>query len=207
MRRSTPLSYAVRYGHEGIVKILLGRGDINSDFSDKYNRTPLSLAAEYGHEGIVKILLERGDVNSDSLDNDGRTPLEHAQKSSKLGVVKLLSEPKPLSHKTPPTRGMNPKIPGSALSAQVEASDLLPQQDCIIPTIRRDIIEVIPLSPSDESPLNQHGVDSSAPILTSAATFDTTPVSTILNPSRPPKRDRVTPPPFPPAKRPRLPPS
>ena len=57
------------------MKILLERGDVNSDSSDKGGRTPLSYAAGSGHEAIVKILLERGDINPDSSDKFGRTPL------------------------------------------------------------------------------------------------------------------------------------
>ena len=53
---------------EGIVKLLLERGDINPDSADDDGRTPLSFAAEYGHEAAVKLLLERGDVDPNSMD-------------------------------------------------------------------------------------------------------------------------------------------
>jgi len=55
----TPLSWAARNGHEGIVKLLLGRGDVNPNSSSKSGRTPLSWATKTGHEGIVKLPLER----------------------------------------------------------------------------------------------------------------------------------------------------
>ena len=71
----TPLSWASGEGHENIVKLLLGREDVNPDIPDtKYGQTPLSWAAEYGREGVVELLLEREDVNPDSPSKFGRTP-------------------------------------------------------------------------------------------------------------------------------------
>ena len=46
-----------------MVKLLLGRKDVNPDSSTILGRTPLSLVAENGYEGIAKLLLEREDVN------------------------------------------------------------------------------------------------------------------------------------------------
>jgi ankyrin repeat protein len=74
------------------VKLLLERGDVDPDLTDKAGRTPLSYAAEFGREGVVKLLLEHGDVNTDLSDNDGRTPLSYAAESESEGVVKLLLE-------------------------------------------------------------------------------------------------------------------
>jgi len=51
-RGRTPLSRAAGSGHEGIVKLLLGRGDVNPDTPDAwYGQPPLSWTAENGHEG------------------------------------------------------------------------------------------------------------------------------------------------------------
>ncbi|PUU81837.1 ankyrin repeat-containing domain protein [Tuber borchii] len=72
--------------------MLLERGDVNSDSSDKFGWTPLSYAAGYGHEGIVKMLLERRDVNSDSSDRFGLTPLSYAARDGYEGIVKILLE-------------------------------------------------------------------------------------------------------------------
>ena len=47
----------------GVVKLLLGRRDINPDFLDNDGRTPLSCAARLGHNEVVKLLLESGDIN------------------------------------------------------------------------------------------------------------------------------------------------
>ena len=42
---NTPLAWAAENGHEGVVKVLLGRGDIDPDKPDEDDRTPLPLAA------------------------------------------------------------------------------------------------------------------------------------------------------------------
>ena len=41
----TPLSFAAGSGHEGVVKLLLERGDVTPNLSDGDGRTPLSHAA------------------------------------------------------------------------------------------------------------------------------------------------------------------
>ena len=89
----TPLSWAAEEGHEGIVKLLLERKDVNPNIPDTWRgQTPLSHAAANGHEGTVKLLLGRKDVNPDIPDTwDGRTPLSKAAGNSHEGVVKLLS--------------------------------------------------------------------------------------------------------------------
>ena len=61
----------------GVVKMLLGRGDVNLTNG---GQTPLSWAAEYGHAGMVNILLGREDVNPGKPDKLGRTPFWHASK-------------------------------------------------------------------------------------------------------------------------------
>ena len=61
-----PLSYAAANGHEGVVKLLLGKDGIEADLKinivnyDKTARIPLSVAAQNGHVAIVKLLLENG---------------------------------------------------------------------------------------------------------------------------------------------------
>jgi len=88
----TPLSWAAENGHEGIVKLLLRRKDINPDTADTvYGRMPLLWAAKNGHEGIVRLLLERKDVNPDIPDTKlVRTPLSWAARNGHKGIVKLL---------------------------------------------------------------------------------------------------------------------
>ena len=88
----TPLLWATRNGHEGIVKLLLERKDVTPDTPDtRYGRTPLSWAAGNGQEGIVKLLLERKDVTPDTPDTrDGLTPLILAAKNRHASIVELL---------------------------------------------------------------------------------------------------------------------
>jgi len=71
----TPLSWAAKSKHEGVVKLLLEQKDINPDRPDNDGRTPLWLAAENGCEGVVKLLLEREDVSPSRPVNYGQTLL------------------------------------------------------------------------------------------------------------------------------------
>jgi len=89
---NTPLMWAAWSGHEGVVKILLGQGDVKPDNSGRDMHTPLSSAAENGHEGVVRILLGRDDVNPDKPGFLGQTPLCYAAESGHEGVVKILLE-------------------------------------------------------------------------------------------------------------------
>ena len=78
--------------HEEVVRILLGRSDVNPDRADKRGRTPLSWAAEYGYEESVRMLLERDDVNPHSVDKSGRTPLSWAAENGHEEIVRMLSQ-------------------------------------------------------------------------------------------------------------------
>jgi len=71
----TPLWWAVREGHEAVVKLLQERDDIAADSKDEYGWTPLWWAARGGYEAVVKLLLERDNVAADPKDEYGRTPL------------------------------------------------------------------------------------------------------------------------------------
>ena len=78
-------------GHEGVVKILLGREEVGPDEPDSDGRTPLSPAAKSGHEGVVKTLLGREEANPDEPDNYCKTPLSFAaDESGHEGAVKTL---------------------------------------------------------------------------------------------------------------------
>src|SRR5437868_5009244 len=76
----TPLSWAARNGHEGVVRSMLERSDVYPDTADTLlGQTPLSLAAGYGHAGVMRMLLERNDVNPNTVDTKhGQTPLSWA---------------------------------------------------------------------------------------------------------------------------------
>ena len=106
----TPLAWAARNGHEGVVKILLGQEEVNPDKPDNHGRTPLSRAAEGGHEGVVKILLRREEVNPDKPDNEGRTPLSLAAEYGHEGVVKILLGREEVSPDNPDNDGTAPLL-------------------------------------------------------------------------------------------------
>jgi len=52
-----PLGWAAGNGREGVVRLLIGRDDIDPDKAGEDDQTPLLRAARGGHEGVVKILL------------------------------------------------------------------------------------------------------------------------------------------------------
>ena len=92
----TALTWAAARGHEEVVKMFLGREDVNPDQADtEYGRTPLSWAAANGNEGVVKMVLKRKDVNRNQADTKwGSTPLSWAATNGHEGVVKILLEQK-----------------------------------------------------------------------------------------------------------------
>jgi len=105
---NTPLIWAARNGHEGVVKILLERDNVNPDKPNNDSQTPLCQAAYNGHEGVVKMLLERGDVNPNKPNNHGRTPLWWAARNGHEGVVKILLERDDVNPDKPDNHGWTP---------------------------------------------------------------------------------------------------
>ena len=85
-----PLTRAAQNGHEAVVEILLGQGEVNPDKPDNGGQTPLWFAAKNGHGRVVKILLEREEVNPDKLGEFGQTPLSLAARNGYEWVVKIL---------------------------------------------------------------------------------------------------------------------
>jgi hypothetical protein len=86
----TPLLWAVKGGHEKMVKLLLTQDDIEVNSKDKYNRAPLLWAAEGGHEKMVKLLLTQDDIEVNSKDKYNQAPLFWAAKNGHENIVKLL---------------------------------------------------------------------------------------------------------------------
>ena len=70
-----PLAWAAKNGHEGVVKILLGRDDIDPNKPGDDGQTPLLWAARNGHQGVVRVLLKRDDVDPNKLDRHSQTPI------------------------------------------------------------------------------------------------------------------------------------
>jgi len=90
---NTALAWASGGGHEGVVKILLERNDVNPNTADtEYGLTPLSLAAKGGHVGVVRMLLERNDVNPEKAEKGTQAPLSWAAQNGHEGVVRMLLE-------------------------------------------------------------------------------------------------------------------
>ena len=103
-----PLAWAAQNGHEGVVEILLGQGEVNPDKPDHDGRTPLSHAAGNGHEGVVKVLLGRGGVSPDKPDKWGQTPLSHVAQHGHEEVVKILLGWKEVNPDQPDSDGRTP---------------------------------------------------------------------------------------------------
>jgi len=87
---STPLVWAASNGHEGVVKILLRRDDINPGKATLYHETPFWWAANNKHERVAKILLGRDDTDPDKPNADGESPLWSAAQYGNEGLVKIL---------------------------------------------------------------------------------------------------------------------
>ena len=108
---NTALAWASTRGHEGVVRVLLERTDVNSGTSGtKYGSMPLLWAAENGHEGVVRILLERSDVNPNKVNRRGQTPLSLAAQNGHDGVVRTLLQRNDVNPDKPDRGGMTPLL-------------------------------------------------------------------------------------------------
>lgn len=86
----TPLTWAVKHGHEALIKLFLENG-AQIDGKHRDGRTPLIYAVRHGKEVVVKLLLENG-AQIEGKDRDGWTPLIYAVHNGYEMVVKLLLE-------------------------------------------------------------------------------------------------------------------
>ena len=100
-----PLSWAVKNGHEEVVKWLSEREDINPNtVGTEYDQTPLLWVAEGGYDRAVEPLLERDDVNPDISDLSGETAPELTVSRGHTRVVELLSPTGPSDFLPGPSR-------------------------------------------------------------------------------------------------------
>ena len=87
----SPLTVAAFHAHEGVVKLLLTRNDIDPNTRSHGGQTALSIAASGGHEEVVKLLLAWGPIDLNSTDSlHRRSALGHAACKGHKGVVELL---------------------------------------------------------------------------------------------------------------------
>ncbi|RPA91169.1 ankyrin [Choiromyces venosus 120613-1] len=107
---SSAFIWAARRGHEGALKVLLTREDVNPNTPDtKLGRRPLSWAARNGHDDVVKLLLTREDVNPNTPDTKyGWTPLCWAARNGSDGVVKIFLEREDVRIDTPDSENETP---------------------------------------------------------------------------------------------------
>ena len=127
----TALIWAAVKGHDGVVRILLERGDINPDQADtEYGRMPLSWAAANGHEGVVRILLEREDVNPNQVDTEyGQTPLSWAAENGHEGVVRILLKWEDINPDQADNYGQTPFMWAAVMGHESVVKVLLERED------------------------------------------------------------------------------
>jgi ankyrin repeat protein len=83
------LEWAVNMGYEAVVKLLVGRGDVDINTKDKSGWTPLSRAAERGYEKIVRLLIDGG-AAVNIKNSKGDTVLHKAALGGHEAVVRML---------------------------------------------------------------------------------------------------------------------
>lgn len=91
----TPLHYACKGGHLGIVKWILGmlqKTPAAIDTADYWGSTPLSMAVRQGHAGVVKLFLDTHAVDIDSADKFGRTLVWWATEQGHGETLRLLTK-------------------------------------------------------------------------------------------------------------------
>ena len=85
----TPLSWAVEYGHEAVVKLLVERDDVEVNSENDDGDTLLSQAAENGNETMVLLLLDRG-ADPNLQGRNRTTALQAAAARGHETIVRLL---------------------------------------------------------------------------------------------------------------------
>ena len=128
----TPLAWAARNGHGGVVKLLLERGNVDPNCPDKNDRTPLGCTALEGHEGVVKLLLERENVDPNRPDRLGNGPLGWAAICGREGVVKILLERQDVDPNRPNNYDLTP-LACAAVGGHEEVVKLLLGKENIDP--------------------------------------------------------------------------
>ena len=133
----TPLWQACSRGHEGAVKLLLGREDVNPNQVDtEYGQTPLWQACSRGHEGVVKLLLEREDVDPNQADTEyGATPFLLAARGGHKGVVQMLLQRQDTNLDHPDTRFGGTPLVWAAVGAHEDVVKAILEWSAIPPAM------------------------------------------------------------------------
>jgi len=84
----TPLHWAARTDHPGILKLLLGAG-AQATATDRYGITPLALAAMNGSAPVISALLDAG-ADAKGRVGDGETVLMAAARTGRTDAARLL---------------------------------------------------------------------------------------------------------------------
>lgn len=87
-RGCTPLVYAIREGHQGMIEHLLKLG-AKPNSKDYRDRTPLFEAISHADDAVVKLLLANG-ARVETTDGRGRTPLCYASGFGDMDIAMLL---------------------------------------------------------------------------------------------------------------------
>jgi ankyrin repeat protein len=75
-----------------IVKIILGRPEVDVNARDRQGMMALTHAARRGDHDVAKLLLAHKDILPDEKDFEGRTPLRHAVETGNIDVIRLFIE-------------------------------------------------------------------------------------------------------------------
>ncbi|KAJ5979595.1 hypothetical protein N7481_006893 [Penicillium waksmanii] len=85
----TPLFVAATSGQEAIVRMLLGRKDVNADLADNQGHTPLLEASRKGNVAIIEQLLAAENVNVNPRTSSGQSALSFVAGQGIENAVRL----------------------------------------------------------------------------------------------------------------------
>ena len=133
----TPLMWAAIRGHEGVVKMLLERGDVNLDLADKrLGRTALNWAARQGHEGVVMVFLE---CPRDNLSQEtpvyGQRALYLAAAFGHERIVKMILEREDINPNQIPTGYYCTPLSEAAMNGKEGAVKILLEREDVNPNL------------------------------------------------------------------------
>ncbi|KAI4130709.1 MAG: hypothetical protein LQ338_001610 [Usnochroma carphineum] len=100
--------WAAREGHDGCIRVLLERPEVDPSASVVNNQTSLSAAAEHGHTLCVLLLLQDGRFDINAANSHGRTPLSLAAGNGHNDIVRALLLREDLSANQPDNSGATP---------------------------------------------------------------------------------------------------